>query len=1074
MQPSFSPSINLLRDAYHEFDYIPTANAKRIYDQILNDYKIGIHAFNIIGSYGTGKSAFLLALAKTFTGTRPYFAMPNGHFSGAKQFEFLTFVGVYASIIETFTTHFGVATEQQVFTALEKQHQQMSAANGCLVIVIDEFGKFLEYAAHTNPERELYFVQQLAEFANAPDKNMLMLTTLHQGFFSYAQGLTQTQREEWEKVKGRLKELTFNEPVEQLLELAATHIEQLPEQQHPKGLDALVSVVQESAAFTHRSKLSKDFAQRLYPFDLLAASVITQALQRYGQNERSLFTFLNSTDYLGINRYDQTQHPYYNLVCSYDYLIHNFYSLLSTVHNPHYTQWGAIRSAIERVEAIFEKRVVDALKLVKVIGLLNIFAPDGARINENFLIPYAELALGMSDVNTLLAELEARKIVRYVQFKATFVLFEGTDLNIELAILEAANSIDAIYNVVPYLRRYFDFPLLFAKAASYKWGTPRFFEFRLSEEPIHALPEGVTDGFVNLVFSDKVDLTTLQSISTDNNPATLYGLVRHSGRIKIILFEIEKINHVLNLHRDDRVAVKELEKLKTYQIEELNRYTLNSLYSNDKGVVWVWDGKIIELGSISAFNAWLSHVCEQVYPQTPVFRNELANRHKLSAAINSARSIFFTALVNRWQEEDMGFPNDKYPPEKTIYFTLLKQTGIHRYVDDEYILDEPTAPSFQALWQECQGFLARAKATPKHLSQLVETLLAKPFKLKQGLLEFWLPTFLFIQRESFALYYEGRYVPELSPENLELIRREPNKFQVKTFSVEGIKLKFFNRYRTLLQQKASERITNTGFVETIKPFMLFYSSLPEYSQRTQRLDQATLRLRAAIAEAKDPEKTFFEDFPVALNYADIIEHEDTADERLEMYVDQLRTSMRELQNCFDLLLDRVESHLLNTLGFENTVFPDYKSSIVLRYTSLRTHLLRPKQKTLYTRLTSALEERSAWLESIVQTVLGKNMRQMRDEDEFIVYDKLSEAIQELDNLCKLSELQVNPEKEGPVVSIEITSMAQGSQKMLHRLPKQKEDDVQVLVDKLRKHLTDDKHVNVSALTKLLQEVIGYE
>ena len=41
----------------------------------------------------------------------------------------------------------------------------------------------------------------------------------------------------------------------------------------------------------------------------------------------------------------------------------------------------------------------------------------------------------------------------------------------------------------------------------------------------------------------------------------------------------------------------------------------------------------------------LSRICEAVYAQTPVYRNELVNRHRLSAAINSARSSYFKALT---------------------------------------------------------------------------------------------------------------------------------------------------------------------------------------------------------------------------------------------------------------------------------------------------------------------------------------------------------------------------------------------------------------------------------------------
>ena len=93
------------------------------------------------------------------------------------------------------------------------------------MIVVDEFGKVLEHAAKNNPEQELYFMQKLAEFVNVPSRQILLLTTLHQNFSSYARGLSEAQRNEWTKVKGRFKEIPFVEPIEQLLFLASQQLQ---------------------------------------------------------------------------------------------------------------------------------------------------------------------------------------------------------------------------------------------------------------------------------------------------------------------------------------------------------------------------------------------------------------------------------------------------------------------------------------------------------------------------------------------------------------------------------------------------------------------------------------------------------------------------------------------------------------------------------------------------------------------------------------------------------------------------------------------------------------------------------
>ena len=64
-------------------------------------------------------------------------------------------------------------------------------------------GKFLEFASGNNPEKELYFIQQFAEYVNDKTKDILLITILHKNFNAYSLDLTKTQIDEWNKVKGR-------------------------------------------------------------------------------------------------------------------------------------------------------------------------------------------------------------------------------------------------------------------------------------------------------------------------------------------------------------------------------------------------------------------------------------------------------------------------------------------------------------------------------------------------------------------------------------------------------------------------------------------------------------------------------------------------------------------------------------------------------------------------------------------------------------------------------------------------------------------------------------------------------
>lgn len=135
-------------------------------------------------------------------------------------------MGEYGSFMESLANLLEVDTKIKdnagsIFKALDKKIVEASKQKKVLLISIDEFGKYLEYAAKNNPEKELYFIQQVAEFINDAGKNVILIASLHQDFSGYAAALTKLQRNEWEKVKGRFKEVTFNEPVEQLLLLVS-------------------------------------------------------------------------------------------------------------------------------------------------------------------------------------------------------------------------------------------------------------------------------------------------------------------------------------------------------------------------------------------------------------------------------------------------------------------------------------------------------------------------------------------------------------------------------------------------------------------------------------------------------------------------------------------------------------------------------------------------------------------------------------------------------------------------------------------------------------------------------------
>jgi ribosomal protein S15P/S13E len=1071
MANNFTTSVNIIRDTDRDFNYIPTPNASQVVSQIVNDFKKGIRSFNIVGTYGTGKSSFLLAFEQSIRGTKRYFE-PN--FLDKPKFDFVKFIGSYASIVEQFADAFEVQTnknqQENILSEIFNRYHSIGKENKVLFILIDEFGKFLEYASKHNPEKELYFVQQLAEFCNNPKHNIVLITTVHQSLESYAYSLSKTQQQEWTKVKGRFREITFNEPVEQLLFLASEYVAEHFETKTSKAeIEKCLKLTTETKAFNFNKDFLKEIASKLYPLDILSANILTLSLQRYGQNERSLFSFLESSDHTGLAKFNKKENPFYNLSNVYDYLNFNFYSFLTSKYNPDFSAWSSIRSSIEEVERAFDSNINDYIKAVKTIGLLNIFSASGSILDLNFFVDYLKTACGVSVANDIIKNLETKNIIRYRSHSKRFILFEGTDLDIQTALIEAGNKISEVVDITTLLNKHIQFNPVFAKQYSFSTGTPRYFEFIISDYPVQKIPEGEIDGFVNLVFNSKLKESDIQNKSKQQDEAVIYCFFKNSSEIKNLLFEIEKIQKVILENEKDKVAIRELESINLSQVRLLNHYISDSIYSGSKDVKWFFNGAEKKINNKKDFNKLLSQVCNIVYEATPVFRNELVNKHKISSSIHTAKKNYFKALANNWDKENLGFEDAKFPPEKTIYLSLLKENGISPIRENATdVISIDITSTFYKLWSASEDFLESAKSEQLKISELSELLSKRPFKLKQGLIDFWVPTFLFLKRDDFAIFNDDSYIPNLSEENLELIAKYPEKYSIKTFDIEGVKLDIFNSYRTFLNIATEQKFDNNSFIETIKPFIVFYKQLPEYSKNTKRLSPSAIKIRKAIATSKDPEETFFDAFPSALGLTLSALQQDKS--KLQSFTTSLQDSVRELRTAYDELVKRFEDFICSEFVGQTSDFEEYKAYLQKRFTKLKKHMLLSNQKTFVQRLDSPLDDRKAWLNSIAQAVTGKTLEAFTDEDEILLYEKFKAMILELDSLTKISKSDIDESKE-EVIGVKIDSFFSKIDPKVVRVPKSKSAEIEQLKNELRNKLGKDNTSNIAAVLNLLKELL---
>lgn len=1070
----FSLSANIETGFPEGNQYVVTPNAKNVLVEIINGYQSGIHSYTIIGSYGTGKSSFLIALQEDLIEkNKKKHIFKHTDVLGCENVRILDIVGDYASLPHLLARKLNIeGNTESVLDALRTYCNKLNAKNTFLVIIIDEFGKVLEHAAKNDPEGELYFMQKLAEFANVPSRKVLLLTTLHQNFSAYAKGLSQAQRNEWTKVKGRFKEVVFVEPIEQILMLAA-HQNQEQERTLTEAEEDNLHTLYRLAIKTKfvSADFSFEVAKSLYPLDPFSAFSITQAIQRYGQNERSLFSFLHAQGSNSLNEFEPSERKTYNLQKVYDYVTYNFYTFLKDA-NADSMNWSAMKIALERVEGQqwnSKRQMLDAIKIVKAIGMMNLLGTAAFSMSIDQFNIYAHQAIGIDSPEEIINTLQRYKIIRYAEYKHRLVLFEGTDVNIEEEISKAGLVVSRPVSYIAELTEFFAKKVAPVKAYFYHSGTPRYFQYDIRDEVMDMIPTGDVDGFIELLFPSKKEyLKEVKQMSADCEHAIIFAFFNNTDEIVDHLYQIDKYDYILRhvlIDKADHVAIKEISNLRDYEEVQLNKTIQDSLFGYNGNVTWVFKGKELSIDSQRDFNKLLSEVCDNVYSKTPVMLNELFNKNKLSASISSAKSKYLQALVSNSDRVDLGFEADKFPPEKTIYYSLLKNTGLHL---DGRFADKPSNPGIMSLWDACEEFLQSTASKPRKISELIKKLSAQPYKIKAGFLDFWIPTYLYIKRQDYSLYGDnGAYIPEVNMEFFELLQKHPSEYLIKAFDVSGVRMEFFNQYRKFVNLPEEGAIKSDKLVDTIKPFFFFYNRrLNDYAKHTRKFDHIeTVRFRDILARAKDPEKTFLEDLPAALGY-----DKETQDSEkfAQQYAYIINRAVRELRGCYNKLIDRIEKRLVEVLGLSSYEYGEYVVEIRKRLSPVKTYLLTDRLKEFYNHAMAEFDKRAEWYQSICYTALDQPLDRLRDDQE----DKLIEELIALFKNCeKYADIsKVESDEDDEVFSFDMVSKDGTIVKpQTYRLMEKDKKKAEALETDINRLLQGHDDIAVSTLLRILKE-----
>lgn len=736
-----------------------------------------------------------------------------------------------------------------------------------VLVIIDELGKFLEYAATHGGD--IHFFQELAEAASRCKGRLLVVGILHQAFEQYAVRLGKETRDEWSKIQGRFIDIPLVAAVDEVLELTARAIDSadIPHFYSERWSKALANSIRKN-----RPAAPPDLAQRLdrcWPLHPVTAALLGPvSKRRFGQNERSTFGFLASAEPRGFSEFLHTTElesaTVYEPARYWDYLRENLEGTILASAEGH--RWAQSVDAVERCQS---KGVELHLRLIKSIALIDLFRNGSGLVADNAVLATCVPQASKAEVDKALADLARWSQIIFRKHLNTWAIYQGSDFDIDAALsatlavtpgldIKRLSTLAALHPILP--KRHYQ------ETGALRW-------FGLDLVALDDLREAIANfdlcsGISGQFFlamptqgeTHRVMQTRCRNLSGETNNPIALGVpdnvesVWSLGREYLALEAIQTNNVEL---ASDSVARREL-KARVIAVLGKLQDALSSAVANAQ---WYVHGKQRSFDAHIGPSALASELADEIYSDCPRIYSELVNRHSVSGSPQAALNALVVAMIEHPEQEALAF--EGFPAERGLYATILKALSLHQETSQgTWGFVKPTEGSHPQelvkLWRATDHML-RADSRVL-LSDIFEMWSTPPFGLRKGVRGILGLAYVITNRDVLAAYRNDIYQPEIDCEFGHEVIRDPDCIALQLVVRD-------EKHSDLLKVLARAVQISSGTACIAEPLVIGRTlvklafELPNWTRRTSALPKRATDLRKILLHASDPHKLLFVDLP---------------------------------------------------------------------------------------------------------------------------------------------------------------------------------------------------------------------
>ena len=311
-----------------------------------------------------------------------------------------------------------------------------------------------------------------------------------------------------------------------------------------------------------------------------------------------------------------------------------------------------------------------------------------------------------------------------------------------------------------------------------------------------------------------------------------------------------------------------------------------------------------------------------------------------------------------------------YPPQMSIYRSLLWNTGIHRETDGVWGFHPPKSDDknkTKHAWKAIEDFLEKCEGDRQPITKLYKDLMDKPLGVREGPLPILLCAVILHYKTEIALYENGSFIADWSMPVFERLLKAPHLFELKRFRITRVRSDLFSRFFEVFNQ--STETQTPDLLTVVTPLIQTIAQLPKYTLTTQELSDNAKNIRKVVLNAREPDELLFKQLPKVLGFPTFGMQETIDPQVISKFFKTLKNALSELENTYKTLLNSIEQRLAEAFSLTSSK-ENLRAELVARSEPLLAVKIGMDIKAFSVQVCSGGHDFSSWLEAIA-TFLAK-------------------------------------------------------------------------------------------------------